>query len=135
KADAAWIIIDGDEYFSNLYENILRAKQRIIFLGWDFDSRLNMIRSRKESERHKAQKELGRLMRHKAKNTPGLEIFILAWDFSTIYLPMRDLFQKIKFTRFNTDIKFIFDGQHPLGSSQHQKLVLVDDALAYCGGL
>jgi phosphatidylserine/phosphatidylglycerophosphate/cardiolipin synthase-like enzyme len=32
-------------------------------------------------------------------------------------------------------IHFCLDGEHPVGASQHQKVVVVDDAVAFCGGL
>lgn len=30
---------------------------------------------------------------------------------------------------------FAIDGAHPLGSVHHQKIVVVDDAVAFCGGI
>jgi phosphatidylserine/phosphatidylglycerophosphate/cardiolipin synthase-like enzyme len=32
-------------------------------------------------------------------------------------------------------VRFAFDDRHAIGGSQHQKIVVVDDALAFCGGI
>lgn len=141
-ADEAQIFLDGEEYFKSLYENIRKAQKTLYFLGWDFDSRLEFLRFRQPEAKRWWGKEIGRypsrfgpLLRKLASDRPDLKIYILAWDFATYYLPMRELFQKVKFQwRAGANIHFTFDGLHPLGASHHQKIVVVDDELAYCGG-
>ena len=32
-------------------------------------------------------------------------------------------------------VRFGFDDHHPVGASHHQKIVVVDDQLAFCGGI
>lgn len=32
-------------------------------------------------------------------------------------------------------IHFKLDSTHPVGSAHHQKIVVIDDALAFCGGI
>ncbi len=32
-------------------------------------------------------------------------------------------------------VRFCFDDHHPIGASHHQKIVVVDDELAFCGGI
>ena len=34
-----------------------------------------------------------------------------------------------------TGVRFGFDDHHPVGASHHQKVVVVDDQLAFCGGI
>jgi phosphatidylserine/phosphatidylglycerophosphate/cardiolipin synthase-like enzyme len=36
--------------------------------------------------------------------------------------------------RTHRRIHFCLDGHHPVGASQHQKIVMVDDAVAFVGG-
>src|SRR3546814_703869 len=33
------------------------------------------------------------------------------------------------------NITFKFDSAHPIGATHHQKIVVIDDALAFCGGI
>ena len=132
KADEACVILDAENYYKNLYVNLCKAKQQVIFLGWDFHSRLNMIRPAKPKKNdHPVM--FGKLLKYLVKKNPDLNIHIVAWDFATVYLPMREMFQKLKFKA--PRVNFIFDGQHPLTSAHHQKIVVIDNQIAYCGGL
>jgi phospholipase D1/2 len=65
-----------------------------------------------------------------------LEIRLLLWDYSLLYAPERELFPTLTL-RWNTPsrVMFCLDDAVPLGSSQHQKLIVVDDAIAFSGGL
>lgn len=133
-AEHARIFLDGEEYFRSLYEIIPTARKSLYFLGWDFDSRLELVRQDSDPE-NGYPVQFGPLLKRLAKERPDLEIYILAWDYATYYLPMRELFQKFKFQwRAGPNIHFTFDGQHPLGASHHQKVVVIDDQVAYCGG-
>ena len=33
-----------------------------------------------------------------------------------------------------TKVKFVLDGKLPIGACHHQKLIVIDDAIAFCGG-
>jgi phosphatidylserine/phosphatidylglycerophosphate/cardiolipin synthase-like enzyme len=37
--------------------------------------------------------------------------------------------------RTHRRVHFALDAQHPVGASHHQKIVVVDDAVAFVGGL
>ena len=67
---------------------------------------------------------------------PELDVYLLLWDFSMLYAAERDPFPTLTL-RWNTPsrVRFCLDDYVPLGSSQHQKLVVVDDAVAFSGGL
>ena len=134
KANQACVILDAENYYKNLYENLCKAKQQIIFLGWDFDSRLQLIRPEEPPTKNQPV-IFGTMLKKLTKKNPKLHIHIIAWDFATLYLPMREMFQKLKFTFNAPRINFIFDGQHPLASAHHQKIVVIDNQIAYCGGL
>jgi hypothetical protein len=44
KATRAALIVDADEYFEAARAAMLKAKRRIILVGWDFDARISLIR-------------------------------------------------------------------------------------------
>src|SRR5690606_29818430 len=100
------IFIDGQDYFHNLYENISRIKTSAYFIGWDFDSRLELRRIHHENE--SLPSTFGALLKSLTRKRPHLDIKIVAWDFATFYLPMRELFQKAKFQRLGSNIRFAF---------------------------
>ncbi len=67
---------------------------------------------------------------------PELTVRLLLWDFSMLYA-----FERESFPQFSLDwntpdqVQLCLDREAPLGCSQHQKIVVVDDAVAYSGGL
>ena len=58
------------------------------------------------------------------------------WDYAALYTLERDPFSRWKLGwRMPRRIKFGFDDHHPVGGSHHQKVIVVDDQLAFCGGI
>ena len=67
---------------------------------------------------------------------PHLNIYILNWDYLLIYAKDRELFPGFK--KFNTKdhrIRFRFDGNHPVNACHHEKIVIIDDQVAFVGGM
>jgi uncharacterized membrane protein YdjX (TVP38/TMEM64 family) len=53
-----------------------------------------------------------------------------------IYALERELMPSYKFgSQAHPRLSFALDGRHQVGASHHQKLVVVDDSLAFCGGI
>ena len=44
-ADHASVIVDADAYFAAVRSAMLKAKKRIVLIGWDFDARISLTRS------------------------------------------------------------------------------------------
>ena len=61
---------------------------------------------------------------------------LLAWDFAVLYALEREPFPSLKLG-WNTPsrIRFRLDNALPVGASHHQKIIVVDDAVAFSGGL
>lgn len=67
---------------------------------------------------------------------PDLRINILVWDFAALYAVEREWNSAAKFIAAGKGrIRFCLDSSLPLGSSQHQKIVVIDNAVAFSGGL
>src|SRR5690606_14499990 len=71
-----------------------------------------------------------------ARHRPGLEILILKWRFGTLKFLGRGsmLLDLLRWQR-RRRIAFKFDSAHPVGCSHHQKIAVIDDSLAVCGGI
>jgi phosphatidylserine/phosphatidylglycerophosphate/cardiolipin synthase-like enzyme/uncharacterized membrane protein YdjX (TVP38/TMEM64 family) len=126
-------LVDGAAYFSALADAIEKARQCIFMLGWDFDSRtrLHPDRINPEFPDHFAAFLTAILSRK-----PGLHAHILGWDFAMIYALEREPLPLFKFgLRTHHRLDFRLDGSHPFGSSHHQKIVVIDDSVAFVGGL
>ena len=67
---------------------------------------------------------------------PELRVFALAWDFSVLFTLEREPLPTYRFAwNAHPRLAFHLDDAHPFGASHHQKIVVVDDAIAFAGGL
>jgi len=127
------VIIDGERYFRALRQGLREARDSVFIIGWDIHSELRLVR---ESPDDGLPEELGALLDALVQRSPNLRVYILCWDFSMIYAMEREFFPTYKLRwRSHDRVSFCLDGEHPLGASQHQKLVVIDDVLAFCGGI
>ncbi|KND57065.1 Phosphatidylserine/phosphatidylglycerophosphate/ cardiolipin synthase [Candidatus Paraburkholderia schumanniana] len=127
------LLVDGADYFRVLREAITRAERTVFILGWDIDSRMKLT---PEGAGDGYPEGLGDFLHAVADEKRRLRIYILAWDFAMLYAFEREWLPVYKMGwRTNRRIAFQMDGKHPLGGSQHQKLVVIDDRLAFVGGL
>ena len=57
-------------------------------------------------------------------------------DFSIIYTFEREPMPAVNFGwRSHRRLHFALDGEHPVGASHHQKVVVIDDRVAFAGGM
>ncbi|MGL5839914.1 MAG: phospholipase D-like domain-containing protein [Sphingorhabdus sp.] len=131
RSNWASIIIDAADYYHFIREVMEDARERIIVLGWDFDTRISL-----EPLAEGQQETLGRFFLRLVKANPSLCINVLKWSFGAKkqFLNPRSAFMLWRWWRTDR-IDFKFDGAHPAGCSHHQKIVILDDCLAVCGGI
>ena len=131
-AERASFLIDGEVYFRALHEAMQQASQSIILVGWDLHSGLRLIRNGESSEYPRT---LGKFLDCLVRKRKELNIYLLSWDFAMIYAMEREFFPRYKLKwRTHKNIHFCLDGEHPMGASQHQKIIVIDDAIAFSGG-
>jgi phosphatidylserine/phosphatidylglycerophosphate/cardiolipin synthase-like enzyme/uncharacterized membrane protein YdjX (TVP38/TMEM64 family) len=133
QASRVGFLVDAEEYFLAVMQACEKAERSIVILGWDFDSRTPLCNSAAQPQCVK----LGDFLNGLVDRNRHLRIQILDWDYPMIFGTDREpspdsLTAKWKPHRH---IDFRFDDTHPVGGSHHQKIVLVDGKLAFCGGL
>jgi phospholipase D1/2 len=134
NADKARLLIDGQAYFSEFRKAVIAAQRRVLIAGWDIDSQVDLLRS-EDDDGHPH--ELGEFLLSVLKKNKLLHIYILLWDFSMIYAFERDwspVFNHENWRRHRR-LHLILDGNHPPGASHHQKIVTIDESLAFVGGI
>ncbi|MCB9489840.1 MAG: VTT domain-containing protein [Deltaproteobacteria bacterium] len=129
------LLIDGETYYAAFVDALLQAERCVYIAGWDFQSRLRLLRG-EAADRSDVSVELAEALNHAVRRNPDLHIYLLAWDYATIYLFEREFLPAIRLD-WKTDprVHFQMDAYHPLGASHHQKIVVLDDAVAFCGGM
>jgi hypothetical protein len=133
RAKTARLLIDGEAYFSYFRKAVLAAEKRILITAWDIDSHVRLLRT---DSGDGYPEKLGEFLLAVLKRNKHLHIYMLLWDFSMIYALERDwspVFNHAHW-RKNRRLHLIMDGHHPAGASHHQKIVTIDDALAFVGG-
>ena len=132
RADQATVIIDACDYYRVVRQAMLEARHRILIIGWDFDPRIKLDRTDEGNE----DETLGSFLLGLAKAKPGLDIRILKWDFGALKTLFRgSAMLWIARLALRKNIQFKLDGAHPTGCSHHQKIVVIDDSFAICGGI
>ena len=133
-ADRVAFLVDARAYFRAFYQAVLRAEKSVAILGWDIDSRVRLIREEKDP-RPEYPVELGEFLNRAAKRKK-IDIRILIWDPNLIYRFEREAFPQIRLGwKTHRRVRFKLDDHHPFGSSLHQKIVVIDDRIAFCGGI
>ncbi|OBK13647.1 phospholipase D-like domain-containing protein [Mycobacterium asiaticum] len=136
RADQFAGIIDAADYFRHVKTAMLRARHRIMLIAWDLDARMAFERGAKTLP---GPNQLGAFIYWLLWKRPSLEIYLLKSNLRL--LPAFDgiwygLTPVTLVNRFSSKrIRFAVDGAHPIGAVHHQKIAVIDDAVAFCGGL
>jgi phospholipase D1/2 len=133
RSDRTAFLVDGQNYFRALAATLRRAERSILIVGWDFHSRIELEpNTNPKGEPARLGKWLNWLARHRRK----LRIDLLIWDFPAVFALDREVPPLFgKHWRTHPRVRFRFDDCHPLGGCHHEKIVVVDDAVAFVGGI
>jgi phospholipase D1/2 len=122
-------LIDADAYYQAFADAAEKAQRSILITAWDING---LIRLRRDRPRENLRQFFFRLLDAK----PELQIYILSWDFPLIYAEDRELFPWFdKVWHTHPRLHFLWDDGHPFTACHHQKVVVIDDQLAFSGGL
>ncbi|EJM97764.1 VTT domain-containing protein [Herbaspirillum sp. YR522] len=133
-ADRFKLLIDGAAYFRALRQTLLNARETVFILGWDMDSRTDLLPDGGDDDGFPRQ--LGDFLHALVADRPALHIQVLNWDYAMLYALEREWMLARKPGRpRNARLRFHTDSRHPVGASHHQKIVVVDDRVAFVGGL
>ncbi|MVF12018.1 phospholipase [Ketobacter sp. MCCC 1A13808] len=128
-------LIDCANYYRALHDSICRAKHSIFIVGWDIDSRIRLLRGEQENG-SEAPSCISELIAWKARQNPDIQIYLLRWDSSLAFFSMRELWAKEVWDDLTPDnVHTCLDDTIPMGGCQHQKVVLIDDEVAFSGGM
>src|SRR5215467_580941 len=132
RAERIAFLVDGAAYFRAVKAAMKKANQSIMIMAWDFHTRTRLEPDRPDPD---FPDEIGALLNQLATQSPGLDIRVLKWgmplplamNFLRWPIPVLQLFNK-------KGVEYRIDRAHPNGASHHQKIVVIDDAIAFCGG-
>ncbi|EGG14833.1 phospholipase D1 [Cavenderia fasciculata] len=130
-------IINGQDYFKRIYHAIKNAKNEIFIAGWCISPTLTLVRGedRDDEDVRGHLYRLDHLLYKKAAE--GVKIYILIWDETIIAGDLGSRFVKSLFEKLHSRNIKVVRHPHllPLSWSHHQKIVVIDQSLAYLGGM
>ena len=134
RAAKASIIVDAECYFRHARAAMMKAKHRIMLIGWDFDAGISLIRE--DEAKDDAPVIIGDFISWLVEQKPELEIYLLRWDVGAMKSMVKpaNLFTTVKWMA-HSRIQVKLDSHHPPAASHHQKIVVIDDCFAFCGGI
>ncbi len=132
RASRASVVVDADHYFQVARTAMLGARRRIILIGWDFDARIVLDGNASDG----GPKTVGEFILWLVNRTPELEVYLLRWDIGAMKAIFRgSTILTVAKWIWHPRIHSKLDGNHPTGGSHHQKIVVIDDCFAFCGGI
>lgn len=120
-------------YFEAAKAAMQGARRSIHFLNWAFeqDTFFNPGPDCSGDEGDR----IGNFLKALAAAHPELDIRILCWDSSMPVAATQRFFPFADRRAFaGTRVRFVLDKNLPFGACHHQKMLIIDDQIAFCGG-
>jgi phosphatidylserine/phosphatidylglycerophosphate/cardiolipin synthase-like enzyme len=137
-AERASLLLDTAAYFATARAAMLRAERSILLLGWDFDPRTHLCPDAGDGQAEPWPDAIGPFLNALAERRPDLDIRVLVWDMPLPLLATREGFFPRRapawFRAAGSRVRCRLDASMPFGACHHQKLLVVDDAVAFCSG-
>lgn len=134
-AERASVLVDGAAYYGALRASLLKARRSVFILGWDIDSRTRLVGCPGEAD-DGLPEQLSPFLTALVARRPDLKIHVLLWDYSMIFALSREPLPQVNLAwRTPEQISVCLDDALPVGACHHTKIVVIDDAVAFCGGL
>jgi len=126
------ILMENAAYFEALRSSLEQARRSIVILGWQFDPRTRLDAEAAPGD-HQA--EIGHQLRMLVKAKPELDVRLLIWK-SPLLIAASQGFYPHRAQRWfrRRMVELRLDNPGVLGACHHQKVVVIDDEIAFCGG-
>ncbi|MDQ6618174.1 MAG: VTT domain-containing protein [Pseudomonadota bacterium] len=125
-------LVDGANYFTAVRSALAKARHSIFILGWDIDSRMLLVPS---GANDGYPEPLSEFLNAVVARRRGLRGYVLSWDYAMLYALEREWLPRYRFDwQTHRRLSFRLDARHPVAASHHQKVIVVDDSLAFVTG-
>ena len=134
KAERVSLLVDAEAYFRAFYDAALNARRSITILAWDFNSQTRLHFDPVEPGGPPAL--LGDFLNWLTHRRRRLRVNVLNWDYPMVFGTDREFPPLLGFGwKPARRVRLRYDDTHPVAGCQHQKIVLIDDKVAFVGGI
>ena len=132
-APRAAFLLDMADYFLAARDAMSKAKRSIHLLNWAFDP--DTLFDPQPGCTGPDSDRFGAFLNELASSRPELDVRVLCWKSPLPIAATQDFFPlKARKCFADSPVTFVQDGSLPVGASHHQKILVIDDAVAFCGG-
>jgi phosphatidylserine/phosphatidylglycerophosphate/cardiolipin synthase-like enzyme len=132
-ADRAALLIDMADYFDAAMKAMRKARHTIHLLNWAFEPQT--LLHPQAGCTGPDEDRIANFLIALAEAKPDLDVRVLCWKSALPIAATQNWFTFADRKVFaGTKVKFVFDGKLPLGACHHQKMVVIDEAIGFCGG-
>ncbi|GAA0867452.1 phospholipase D-like domain-containing protein [Brevundimonas basaltis] len=132
-APRAAFLLDMADYFLAAREAMSKAKRSVHLLNWAFDP--DTLFDPQPGCTGPDGDRFGAFLKALACDRPELDVRVLCWKSALPIAATQNFFPlKARQCFAGTPVEFVLDGALPIGASHHQKVLIIDDAVAFCGG-
>ena len=133
RAGRASLLIDMEAYFDAAKAAMERANRSIHFLNWAFEP--DTLFHPKPAGGGDDGDRIANFLKALVKSRPHLDIRVLCWKSAMPVAATQHFFPLADRGAFaGAKVRFVLDGKLPRGACHHQKMIVIDDAVAFCGG-
>jgi phosphatidylserine/phosphatidylglycerophosphate/cardiolipin synthase-like enzyme len=121
------------DYFDAAMAAMRKARHTVHLLNWAFEPQT--LFHPQPGCTGPQDDRIANFLKRLSKDNPKLDVRILCWRSALPVAATQNWFPLADRKTFaGSDVKFLLDGKLPMGASHHQKAIIIDDAIAFCGG-
>ncbi len=132
-APRAALLLDMADYVLAARDAMSGARRSIHLLNWAFDP--DTLFEPQPGCTGPDSDRFGAFLKDLACARPELDVRVLCWKSPLPIAATQDFFPfKARKCFAGSPVKFVLDGALPTGAAHHQKVIIIDDVVAFCGG-
>ena len=132
KADRFAVLMENAAYFEALRSALAKARRSVVILGWQFDPRTRLDPQTAHDDHHA---QIGHQLRMLVKAHPDLDVRLLIWKSPLLIAASQGFYpHKAQGWFRKRMVEFRLDPPPAFGACHHQKVLIIDDKVAFCGG-
>jgi phosphatidylserine/phosphatidylglycerophosphate/cardiolipin synthase-like enzyme len=132
-APRASLLLDTADYLAAAKAAMSKARRSIHLLNWSFDPDTRFAPGPDGDA--SASQRIGAFLKALGRRNPEIDIRILCWNAPLPIAATQNFFPLRATACFSrSPVRFALDGALPAGAAHHQKIIVIDDAVAFCGG-